>query len=607
MSKPTEITISPNTLKNQLEQLSFAALCQRIMSQDETISQLQDQVSSLTHEVSKREAAITKLTNSHQTMKQRVMDLVKLEGPLHETLKGVVHILKSKQIRSAEEERVLSQVEHCGILMSTFQGWNSSSRLSVDGSRPSEVSFPVVERRGSGRRASFVLRPNHVLQTSDNPMIQHLLLFPLFASFPWDALEQIAANCFEMRTQAGQTIISKGEEGMEIYFLTQGSIDIVVSEGNLHAIHSPVFFGELGVLSKSQQRTATVLAKSDVVITVVTKQFLHELANKLPAVRKLMEDFAINEELWWTQQRYVVTQEKFGEEFVNDVARQGIKKLDVFSEAPEEFVDKLAATMKMLRFQANENIISINDPADCMYFIIEGSVQVIGATGTVHAEMQSGTSFGEVGILLKMKRTASIKAKQECHVFQLTTQNLEKVVVIYPAMKEKLKSAADERFALFKLRTNTSSIVQQPDQFDIEVGEQSLAKLGIFSGVDPSVISELAALMIRKTWNKGELIIRCGETGTSMFFLAAGNADVISEFGELLESVKGPSAYFGEVSLLEHVPRIASVKCASICSTYELRKDDFKAVIIKYPEIARHIKETAFNRMQQYLMRNILA
>ncbi|KAJ3028495.1 UNVERIFIED_CONTAM: hypothetical protein HDU68_001563 [Siphonaria sp. JEL0065] len=413
-----DIKVKLGTLKSDLEQLSFAALVHRILAQEDTINTLNNCVANLTDEVSKQEAAISKLKSSYQAMKQRALDVIKVEEPLAETLKAVANLLKTRTTRSNNEERVLSQVEYCSTLIATLQTVSTSARLTVDG-RNSE--------------------------------------------------------------------------------------------------------------------------------------------------------------------------------------------LDLFSEAPDEFVDKLATTMKMLVFQANENIISINDPADCMYFILQGVVQVIGGTGIVHAEMQTGTSFGEVGILLNMNRTASIRAKQECHVFQLTKGNLEKVVVIYPIMKEKLKTAADERFALFKLRTNGSKVAQQPDQFDIEVGEQSLAKLGIFSRVDLSIISELAAMLIRKTWKKGELILKCGDTGTSMFFLAAGNADVVSEFGELLESVSGPSAFFGEVSLLEAVPRIASVKCASICSTYELRKDDFNQIMKKYPDIAGLIKETADNRMQQYLMRNVLA
>ncbi|KAJ3339699.1 hypothetical protein HDU83_007511, partial [Entophlyctis luteolus] len=72
----------------------------------------------------------------------------------------------------------------------------------------------------------------------------------------------------------------------------------------------------------------------------------------------------------------------------------------------------------------------------------------------------------------------------------------------------------------------------------------------------------------------------------------------MTEFDEVIDEVSGPSAYFGEVAIIEQVPRTASVRCTNTCSTYELRKDDFKSVMDKYPDIAKKIKQTAEIRMQ---------
>ncbi|KAJ3375212.1 hypothetical protein HDU84_000637 [Entophlyctis sp. JEL0112] len=169
-------------------------------------------------------------------------------------------------------------------------------------------------------------------------------------------------------------------------------------------------------------------------------------------------------------------------------------------------------------------------------------------------------------------------------------------------MRETLTEAANERFALFESRTKALNVKNEevPDQFDVEVGEQSLMKLSLFRGVDQWVIHELAIAMIRKTWEKGEVIIQSGDIGNSMFFLAAGEADVITEFGEIIDHVQGPSAYFGEVAMMEHVPRTATIRCSTGCSTYELRKNDVRSVMEKYPDIDTHIKETAHYRMQKY-------
>ncbi|KAJ3027149.1 UNVERIFIED_CONTAM: hypothetical protein HDU68_004339 [Siphonaria sp. JEL0065] len=189
---------------------------------------------------------------------------------------------------------------------------------------------------------------------------------------------------------------------------------------------------------------------------------------------------------------------------------------------------------------------------------------------------------------------------------------LDGVIEEYPTMKTALEEVANERYEMFKQRTSTlqsatGNEAQVPDQFDMEIGSQSLAKLSIFRGVNPSIVSQLAMKMARKSWHTSEKIINCGDAGDGMFFLAAGDAEVITEFGEVIDSVSGPSAYFGEVALLERVPRTATVRCTSVCSTYELKKKDFLAVMENHPEIGAQIKETADGRMQKYLMRNVLA
>ncbi len=92
-----------------------------------------------------------------------------------------------------------------------------------------------------------------------------------------------------------------------------------------------------------------------------------------------------------------------------------------------------------------------------------------------------------------------------------------------------------------------------------------------------------------------------------MFFLAVGEAEVISEFGEVIDKAQGPGAWFGEVGILEGLPRTASIKAIAPCSVFDLKKSDVKDLMAKYPEIASKIIESSQERLQKYLMRSILA
>ncbi|KAI9328940.1 cyclic nucleotide-binding-like protein [Obelidium mucronatum] len=369
------------------------------------------------------------------------------------------------------------------------------------------------------------------------------------------------------------------------------------------------FFGELGVLFKFK-RTATVTAITDCALLVVMKQRMDEAISSNAELIKIVEEFAANKEAWWKGQKYVSSQASFGAEFAHDIARKDIRKLPIFASASESFIQSLAMKTKGFVAEENEVIVSIGEESDAIYFILSGVLEVVGANGAIHAEMTDGAFFGEVGVILELKRTASIRAKVKSHIFRLNKSDLDDVISEFPAMAEALEDAASERYALFMQRSKADETVPTvdkkhvPDQFDIEIGSQSLSKLSIFHGVDSSLVAQLSMKMIRKTWNVDEIIIKCGDIGDGMFFLAAGDADVIAENGDVVDEVSGPSAYFGEVALLEHIPRTATVQCTTVCSTYELKQKDFLAVMERFPEIAAKFKETADSRMQKHILRS---
>ncbi|KAJ3028497.1 UNVERIFIED_CONTAM: hypothetical protein HDU68_001565 [Siphonaria sp. JEL0065] len=614
-------------LSNKIDGQAVSALAEQAQFQEETINQLTEEVKLLSAEVHTQASMITMLKSTNQGLRKRALELIKANEEIREVTKAYLAIasqLRGRENLSSEEREILKSSERARMLVqfsSMERNENeeddtlgpldspsqTASRVQNEQEEKSVSDVTVVKSKRDSQAALTIPRNFH----EEHPNMRDLIRFPLFASFPQGIMEQVSLASYEMRRKVGQIIVKKGEEGAEIFFLTEGVVSVVLEDKELSVLNAPIFFGELGVLFKFQ-RTATVVAKSDCTMVVVTKQKLDEIIAVNPEVRALVDDFSSNKEIWWNKQQYISCQEKFGAEFAHDIARKDIKKLDIFSFAPDSFIDSLATAIKCLVFEPQQNIVSVDEDSDAIYFILDGTVEVVGSTGTVHAEIGGGSFFGEVGVLLNMKRTASIRAKEQSHVFKLLKEDLDRVISDYPSMKTALKASADERYELFKRRTTTTTNESGgdnhvPDQFDMEVAGQSLAKLSLFAGVETSVLSELAMKMIRKTWEASENIIVCNAVGDSMFFLAAGNAQVITEFGEIIDNVSGPSAYFGEVAIIEQVPRTATVKCTSTCSTYELRKDDFKTVVNKNAQLAKQIKETCDIRMQKYLMRNVLA
>ena len=92
---------------------------------------------------------------------------------------------------------------------------------------------------------------------------------------------------------------------------------------------------------------------------------------------------------------------------------------------------RLAAYLERLDVEAGDVLIRQNEPADALYFVVEGMVSVhieVPGGGRTHlVTMQSGTIMGEVGIYAGGRRTATVLADTACHVDRLSVQAMERM------------------------------------------------------------------------------------------------------------------------------------------------------------------------------------
>jgi CRP-like cAMP-binding protein len=89
----------------------------------------------------------------------------------------------------------------------------------------------------------------------------------------------------------------------------------------------------------------------------------------------------------------------------------------------------------------------------------------------------------------------------------------------------------------------------------------------LFAGLEEKEIRRLVELSHLSRFQPGEVIVAQGSAGDSLFLLCEGALQVSAE-GEkgrsiALATLDQPGAFFGEVSLVDHGPRSATVKAAS--------------------------------------------
>lgn len=92
--------------------------------------------------------------------------------------------------------------------------------------------------------------------------------------------------------------------------------------------------------------------------------------------------------------------------------------------------DALRAECEELTFAADAVIVTRDEPADCMYLVLDGyavAVVINEQTGQERAVsiIPSGQSFGELGLLMKQRRTATVSAGTDLTVLKITQEALK--------------------------------------------------------------------------------------------------------------------------------------------------------------------------------------
>jgi len=114
-------------------------------------------------------------------------------------------------------------------------------------------------------------------------------------------------------------------------------------------------------------------------------------------------------------------------------------------------------------------------------------------------------------------------------------------------------------------------------------------------------LDELIKHMDKRPFRKGEEIIKQGQRGETFYIIASGTVGIfkVKLFGKKKISSLGASSFFGEMALIDDVPRNASVIGDEDGEIYFLPRETFKKVLLVNPRISEMIKQTADYRRAQ--------
>lgn len=150
------------------------------------------------------------------------------------------------------------------------------------------------------------------------------------------------------------------------------------------------------------------------------------------------------------------------------------------------------------------------------------------------------------------------------------------------------------RELLGDLRARWRSVNRRPS-LDIRLSAMTLlVKVPLFQSLETTVLESIAAVLKPRFVLPGEKIIRKGEKGQEMFFVASGALEVaVTGQPQRL----GSGDFFGELALLTQAPRTAEVTALGFCELLVMTAGDFSSLLTRNPDLNTHVAETARIRL----------
>jgi CRP/FNR family transcriptional regulator/CRP/FNR family cyclic AMP-dependent transcriptional regulator len=118
--------------------------------------------------------------------------------------------------------------------------------------------------------------------------------------------------------------------------------------------------------------------------------------------------------------------------------------------------------------------------------------------------------------------------------------------------------------------------------------EESLAAVPLFSQLTRKDLSRLGRAVVERKYKAGETIVKEGEQAVAFFMITKGKVEALAGGAKKQTKLNelGPGQVFGEMALLDGMPRVATVKAMTDTECLVLSRWDFVAELRTNPHIA---------------------
>lgn len=204
----------------------------------------------------------------------------------------------------------------------------------------------------------------------------------------------------ERRFNAGEIVISEGENGDLLYIVEKGELDCSKkSLGFLKTYKEGESFGELALLYNAP-RAATIQAKTDCILWGLDRETFNHI----------VKDAAIKK-----REQY----ESF------------LKSISILKDINDYELSQICDAVKTVTYSQGERIITEKEEGDKFFILVEGKAyaeKMINGLMTKVKDYKGGEYFGELALLKNEPRAASVVAESKCKLISLDRRSFKRLL-----------------------------------------------------------------------------------------------------------------------------------------------------------------------------------
>jgi CRP-like cAMP-binding protein/Zn-dependent protease len=228
-----------------------------------------------------------------------------------------------------------------------------------------------------------------------------------------------------------------------------------------------------------------------------------------------------------------------------------LARVRFFAGLPRPALFAIASHLREQPVEAGATVVTADEVGDRFYLVRSGRLQALSRDGQVLGNILAGEGFGEMALLDRKPRGATVQALESCLLWSLDRGHFERWVRDRYEIAARIRASAEER--------------------------AQLAALPFFRGLDALELDRIAARLVTRRVPAGQVVFSEGDQGDRYYLIREGLAEVRIAGEVVRQLARGDG--FGDLALLFGHPRTATVTALTDLVLAGLGREDFQRLV----------------------------